>query len=211
MEHLNVFNRCINDLLRVEVEYEEDKALLLRSLLPSFKHFRTTVMFGKETFQFEKVVQDIISHVKINKSSGDDMKSEGLLVKGSNNYRDRSKERGGKSDNRGRSKSRSRKDVECYYAARRVTSRRIVRSSKPISRKKRSSRTLQRLELQRRTKQNFFWFHQVNRSQIHGFLILVVPSICVQTGIGLTHTRRRMEVKSSWGTMLRARSLALAR
>src|SRR3954469_21304069 len=29
MEHLNVFNRCINDLLRVEVKYEEeDKALL---------------------------------------------------------------------------------------------------------------------------------------------------------------------------------------
>ena len=72
-------------------------------------------MFGKETLQFEEVVQGIISHVKINKSSGDDMKSEGLLVKGSNDHRGRSKERGGKSDNRGRSKSWSRKDVECYY------------------------------------------------------------------------------------------------
>jgi len=51
MEHLNVFNRCINDLLRVEVKYEEeDKSfLLLRSLPSSFKHFRTTLMFGKET------------------------------------------------------------------------------------------------------------------------------------------------------------------
>ena len=72
-------------------------------------------MFGKETIRFKEVVQDIISHVKINKSSGDDMKSEGLLVKGSNDHQGRSKERGGKSDNRGRSKSQSRKDVEYYY------------------------------------------------------------------------------------------------
>ena len=43
------------------------------------------------------------------------MKSEGLLVKGSNDHRDRSKERVSKSNNRERSKSRSRKDVECYY------------------------------------------------------------------------------------------------
>jgi len=58
MEHLNIFNRCINDLLRVEVKYEEeDKALLLlRSLPLSFKHFRTALMFGKETHWFEEVV-----------------------------------------------------------------------------------------------------------------------------------------------------------
>ena len=57
MEHLNIFNRCINDLLRVEVKYEEDKALLLlRFLTSSFKHFRTTLMFGKETLRFEEVV-----------------------------------------------------------------------------------------------------------------------------------------------------------
>ena len=72
-------------------------------------------MFGKKTFRFVEIVQDIISHIKMNKSSGDDMKSEDLLVKGSNDHRGRSKERGGKSDNRGRSKSQSRKDVGCYY------------------------------------------------------------------------------------------------
>ena len=43
------------------------------------------------------------------------MKSEGLLVKGSNDHRGRSKERGDKSNNRGRSKSWSHKDVKCYY------------------------------------------------------------------------------------------------
>ena len=41
-------------------------------------------MFGKDTLRFEEVVQDIISHVKMNKSLGDDIKSEGLVVKGSN-------------------------------------------------------------------------------------------------------------------------------
>jgi len=116
MEHLNLFNRCINDLLRVEVKYEEeDKALLLlRSLPSSFKHFRTTLMFGKETLRFEEVVQDIISHVKMNKSTSNDLKNEGLLVKGSNE-RGRSKEKDKGTDNRWRSKSRNRKDVECYY------------------------------------------------------------------------------------------------
>jgi len=34
MEHLNEFNHCVNDLLRVEVKYEEDKALLLLQSLP---------------------------------------------------------------------------------------------------------------------------------------------------------------------------------
>src|SRR3954463_4855818 len=114
MEHLNVFNRCINDLLRVEVKYEEeDKALLLlRSLPHSFKHFRTTLMFGKETLRFEEVVQDIISYVKMNKSTGVDMKSEELLAKGPTEQRGRSKE---KEKDSGRSRSKSRGAVECYY------------------------------------------------------------------------------------------------
>ncbi|VVA16596.1 PREDICTED: Retrovirus-related Pol poly from transposon [Prunus dulcis] len=50
MEHLSSFNRCVNDLQRMEVIYStEDKALmLLTSLHPSYKHFRTTLMFEKE-------------------------------------------------------------------------------------------------------------------------------------------------------------------
>jgi len=86
MEHLNEFNRCVNDLLLVEVKYEEeDIALLfLRSLLLLFKHFWTTLKFGKETLCFEEVIPDIISHVKTNKSSGVDMKNEGLLINGTN-------------------------------------------------------------------------------------------------------------------------------
>src|SRR4051812_29368502 len=65
--HLNVFNHCINDLLRVEIKYnDEDKELLLLLSLPAFfKHFRTTLMFRKETLRFEEIVQDILSHVKM--------------------------------------------------------------------------------------------------------------------------------------------------
>ena len=62
MKHLNEFNRCVNDLLRVEVKYEEwyKVLLLIQSLSSSFKHFLTIFMFGKETLWFEEVVQDII-------------------------------------------------------------------------------------------------------------------------------------------------------
>ncbi|CAL9020878.1 unnamed protein product [Prunus brigantina] len=72
MEHLSSFNRCVADLQRMEVNYStEDKALmLLTSLPPSCKHFRTTLMFGKVTLDFESVVQDIMSHQRINQRSG---------------------------------------------------------------------------------------------------------------------------------------------
>ena len=84
MEYLNEFNHCVNDLLQVEVKYEEKDRdlLLLWSLSSSFKHFRTIIVFGKETLWFEEIVQDIISHVKINKSTGDDRKNKSLLIKG---------------------------------------------------------------------------------------------------------------------------------
>jgi len=59
MEHLNVFNRCITNLMRVEVKYEEeDKALLLlRSLPSSFKHFRTTLMSARRLFGLRRLTK----------------------------------------------------------------------------------------------------------------------------------------------------------
>ncbi|KAL5746560.1 hypothetical protein ACOSP7_027706 [Xanthoceras sorbifolium] len=69
--HLNDFNWCISDLIRVNVKYEEDdKALLLlRSLPDSFKHFRTTFFFGKDTLECDAIISDIISYVKMNNAS----------------------------------------------------------------------------------------------------------------------------------------------
>ena len=51
MEYFNVFNHCINDLLQVEVKYEEENKalLLLLSLSSSFKHFHSCsarILFG---------------------------------------------------------------------------------------------------------------------------------------------------------------------
>ncbi|KAL5751999.1 hypothetical protein ACOSP7_022173 [Xanthoceras sorbifolium] len=63
MAHLNDFNRCITNFIRVNVKYEDDdKALLLlRSLPDSFKHFRTTLLFGNDTLECDVVVSNIIS------------------------------------------------------------------------------------------------------------------------------------------------------
>ncbi|CAL9005189.1 unnamed protein product, partial [Prunus brigantina] len=60
----------------------EDKALmLLTSLPPSYKHFWTTLMFGKVTLDFEYVVQDIMSHQRMNQRSGENSQGEGLVAK----------------------------------------------------------------------------------------------------------------------------------
>ncbi|KAI9162073.1 hypothetical protein LWI28_023521 [Acer negundo] len=85
--HLNNFNWCISDLIQVDVKYgKDDKALLLlRSLPNSFKHFLTTLLFGKETLQCDTVECS---------------------------ERGRTRERS-KSEKNSRSKSR-KKNVECY-------------------------------------------------------------------------------------------------
>ncbi|KAH7557807.1 hypothetical protein JRO89_XS11G0223600 [Xanthoceras sorbifolium] len=92
--HLNDFNWCISDLIRVNVKYEEDdKALLLlRSLPDSFKHFRTTLFFGKDTLECDAIISDIISYVKMNNASEREAQGEGFLTKESSE-RGRTKER----------------------------------------------------------------------------------------------------------------------
>ena len=51
LQHLNAFNKILNDLLALEVKLEEeDKDLLQLSSLPSsYDHLATTIMYGKET------------------------------------------------------------------------------------------------------------------------------------------------------------------
>ena len=50
LQHFNIFNRILRDLLALKVKLEEkDKALLLLSSLPSnYDHLATTIMYGKE-------------------------------------------------------------------------------------------------------------------------------------------------------------------
>ncbi|CAL2228535.1 unnamed protein product [Prunus armeniaca] len=75
--------RCVADLQRMGVNYSmEDKALMLLTSLPSsYKHFRTTLMFGKVTLDFESVVQDIMSHHRMTQHSGENSQGEGLVAK----------------------------------------------------------------------------------------------------------------------------------
>ena len=50
LEHLNFFNKIISEFLAVDVMIDEDKALiLLSSLLESYDHIVTTMLYGKET------------------------------------------------------------------------------------------------------------------------------------------------------------------
>ena len=57
LEHLNFFNKVINELLAVDVKIdEEDKALILFSSLPqSFDHIITTMLYDKQTLILEEV------------------------------------------------------------------------------------------------------------------------------------------------------------
>ncbi|VVA24984.1 PREDICTED: Retrovirus-related Pol poly from transposon TNT [Prunus dulcis] len=60
----------------------------------------------KVTLDFESVVQDIMSHQRMNQSSGEKFQREGLVAK--TGERGRSKKREGKKCNRGRSKSKTK-------------------------------------------------------------------------------------------------------
>ncbi|KAJ8640482.1 hypothetical protein MRB53_017176 [Persea americana] len=75
-EHLNEFNRIVTQLSGLEVKTEEaDKSLLfLSSLLPSYEHLVTTLIFGKETLEMDEVTSALISSemMKINSEKSQD-------------------------------------------------------------------------------------------------------------------------------------------
>ncbi|BFG24023.1 hypothetical protein CerSpe_102970 [Prunus speciosa] len=104
MEHLSSFNRCVADLQRMEVLYDtEDKALMfLTSLPPSYKHFRTTLMFGKSTLKFEEVVQDVMTHHRMSQRSEENSQDAGLFIG------NRSSKREGKRSNGRNTKSKDK-------------------------------------------------------------------------------------------------------
>ncbi|KAL5758686.1 hypothetical protein ACOSP7_021297 [Xanthoceras sorbifolium] len=66
MTHLNNFNRSL---------------LLLRALPYSFKHFMITLVFGNETLACDAVISNIISYMKLNKTSEREAQEEGLFFK----------------------------------------------------------------------------------------------------------------------------------
>ena len=57
LQYLNTFNRILSNLLTLEVKLEEKvkPLLLLSSLLSSYDHLATTIIYGKEILELEDV------------------------------------------------------------------------------------------------------------------------------------------------------------
>ena len=114
VQHVHTFNKIISDLLWINIKFDdENKAMmLLSSLSASDKHLVTTLLWGKETLEFEEILGALLDHYQRKQNLGESS-SEGLMVKGN-------QERGRKKDRnhnfaRGHSKSKSKiKTVKCY-------------------------------------------------------------------------------------------------
>ena len=58
LEHLNFFNKVINEFLTIDIKIDEDKALtLLNSLLESYDHIVTIMLYGKELSSWRRTRQ----------------------------------------------------------------------------------------------------------------------------------------------------------
>jgi hypothetical protein len=116
-QHINVFNQIIGDLKRVDVKFEdEDKALMLLNSLPTsstYENLVTTLTWGKETLELEDVTGALLAFHQRKKNIDENSQGEGLVVKG-NHECGRSNNRGDSKGKNSRSKSKRRKDINCY-------------------------------------------------------------------------------------------------
>ena len=62
-QHINLFNKIISDLNRVDVKLEEEDMtlILLNYLLRSYDNLVTTLMWGKETLELEEITSALLS------------------------------------------------------------------------------------------------------------------------------------------------------
>ena len=70
-QHVNVFNQVISDLNRVDVKFEEEDMtlILLNSLLDSYDNLVTTLIWGKETLELEKITMALLAFNQMRKAS----------------------------------------------------------------------------------------------------------------------------------------------
>src|SRR3954465_2689939 len=84
LQHLNLFNKIVSDLLALEVKLEEeDKALLLLcSLPPSYDHLVTTIMYGNKTLELEDGRAVLINNEIMKKTDTMEEASRSVIKKG---------------------------------------------------------------------------------------------------------------------------------
>lgn len=80
--HMNKFNKCITQLLSVEIEIdEEDQAIILLASLPkSYETLVTTLLVGKQTLTVDEVTTAILETEKI-KQPNSSSEAESLAMK----------------------------------------------------------------------------------------------------------------------------------
>jgi hypothetical protein len=104
-------------LKRVDVKFkDEDKALMLLNSPPTFSTYEnlvTTLTWGKETLELEDVTGALLAFHQRKKNIDENSQGEGLVIKG-NYERGRSNNMGDSKGKNYRSKSRRRKDINCY-------------------------------------------------------------------------------------------------
>ncbi|KAL5790253.1 hypothetical protein ACOSQ2_005141 [Xanthoceras sorbifolium] len=118
--HIDEFESLIMDLQNLDVNIEdEDQALLLLCSLPSsYRHFRETMLYGKDTISLKDVKTALETKEKIDHDitgQSSNSQAQGLYARGRPEQRGRPQDRG---KSRGKSKHRSKsrgRDVICWY------------------------------------------------------------------------------------------------
>ena len=84
LEHLNFFNKVINELLAVDVKIdEEDKALIFLSLLPqSYDHIVTAMLYDKKTLILEEVMSTLLSNDISKRTNQEEQTGSALVITG---------------------------------------------------------------------------------------------------------------------------------
>ncbi|MBA0667775.1 hypothetical protein Goklo_000816, partial [Gossypium klotzschianum] len=77
-DHISQFITLLNDLKNVEayIDDEDQAMLLLCSLLPSYKSFNETLIYGRDKLPFEDVKGHLLSRNKLDNKFGLDSKAD---------------------------------------------------------------------------------------------------------------------------------------
>ena len=102
---------------RIDVKFEDkNKALMLLNSLPAsstYENLVTILMWGKETLDLEEITSALLGFNQRKKANDESSQGEGLVAK-SNQERGRNKFWSELSNNKSQSKSKKRKDIQCY-------------------------------------------------------------------------------------------------